>query len=541
MRIRAESLVPIILVFFVGAAVPAQTITEFSLPSGSHPVNIAPGPGGMWFTQEEPRIGRITPDGQVSEFPIDRPAWGIVAGPDGNLWFTSNGLLSRMTPDGVVTNFPLTGNAWGITVGPDRNIWFTELGHFPDGSGYLGRATADGQITELPIRSWAESITTGPDGNFWIPDWTEICYDAIVRVTPSGIEKRFGLPGGLNCPGDVGPAELVVAADGNVWFTLARVPQIGRITMAGEITVFGVGGDPRDIAAGADGNLWFTEPSVDKIGRMTPRGEYVEFTVPRAPWGISAGSDGNVWFTERAAGRIGRITIARAPALDSRILPIVGSTPGANGTFFRTSIQLHNPGDSTIDGRIVFHPSGLSGTNSDPTLFYSLLPGQTRSFADLLPAMSLSGVGSADIEVTSGSAPVTTVRVFNDAGTSGTTGFTEEPMSSEEALRPGRSGVLLLPTNFEAYRFNLGVRTREAAVIALTVRDASGTIVATISRTFPASYHEQRDASAFLDGAALPPGGSIGVAVDSGSAIVYGATVDNTTGDPSLQLARLAP
>jgi hypothetical protein len=114
-------------------------------------------------------------------------------------------------------------------------------------------------------------------------------------------------------------------------------------------------------------------------------------------------------------------------------------------------------------------------------------------------------------------------------------------MSSEEALRPGRSGVLLLPTNFEAYRFNLGVRTREAAVIALTVRDASGTIVATISRTFPASYHEQRDASAFLDGAALPPGGSIGVAVDSGSAIVYGATVDNTTGDPSLQLARLAP
>jgi hypothetical protein len=39
----------------------------------------------------------------------------------------------------------------------------------------------------------------------------------------------------------------------------------------------------------------------------------------------------------------------------------------------------------------------------------------------------------------------------------------------------------------------------------------------------------------------LPPGGSISVAVDSGSAIVYGATVDNTTGDPSLQIARLAP
>jgi streptogramin lyase len=33
----------------------------------------------------------------------------------------------------------------------------------------------------------------------------------------------------------------------------------------------------------------------------------------------------------------------------------------------------------------------------------------------------------------------------------------------------------------------------------------------------------------------------VGSVVDSGSAIVYGATVDNTTGDPSLQIARSAP
>jgi hypothetical protein len=53
MRIRAESLVPIILVFFVGAAAPAQTITEFPLPSeAALPTRIVAGPdGNLWFIE----------------------------------------------------------------------------------------------------------------------------------------------------------------------------------------------------------------------------------------------------------------------------------------------------------------------------------------------------------------------------------------------------------------------------------------------------------------------------------------------------------
>ena len=45
----------------------------------------------------------------------------------------------------------------------------------------------------------------------------------------------------------------------------------------------------------------------------------------------------------------------------------------------------------------------------------------------------------------------------------------------------------------------------------------------------------------FLNGVSLPAGGSVTVLVGSGSAIVYGATVDNRTGDPSLQIARATP
>ena len=139
---------------------------------------------------------------------------------------------------------------------------------------------------------------------------------------------------------------------------------------------------------------------------------------------------------------------------------------------------------------------------------YTLNPGQTQSIVDLLPAMGRSGLGSADIEVTSGSVPAATARVFNDAGAAGTTGFTEEAMRSEEALRPGQSGVLLLPANLTSFRFNLGVRTLEAGAAAtVTLRDAAGAVVATVSRTFPVTYHEQQSAAAFLGVSTLPVGG----------------------------------
>jgi hypothetical protein len=101
---------------------------------------------------------------------------------------------------------------------------------------------------------------------------------------------------------------------------------------------------------------------------------------------------------------------------------------------------------------------------------------------------------------------------------------------------------LLLPVDLTSFRFNLGVRTLEAGATAtLTLRDASGAVVQAVSRAFPATYHEQQGASAFLGVSTLPAGGSISITVSAGAAIFYGATVDDTTGDPSLQIARAVP
>src|SRR6187399_530087 len=40
----------------------------------------------------------------------------------------------------------------------------------------------------------------------------------------------------------------------------------------------------------------------------------------------------------------------------TRIIPVVGSTPGNHGSFFRTELQFRNGGGADLSGRFVFHP-----------------------------------------------------------------------------------------------------------------------------------------------------------------------------------------
>lgn len=89
-----------------------STITEYPIVSADpSPVEIAAGPdGNLWFTEfNGARIGKITPGGAITEYPIPRSpqdqgsqpgVTGIGAGPDGNLWFTEQylGKIGKITP-----------------------------------------------------------------------------------------------------------------------------------------------------------------------------------------------------------------------------------------------------------------------------------------------------------------------------------------------------------------------------------------------------------------------------------------------------------
>jgi len=218
-------------------------------------------------------------------------------------------------------------------------------------------------------------------------------------------------------------------------------------------------------------------------------------------------------------------------------LPTIASLPGQFGSFFRTTAQLHNPTDATLAGRLVFHVAGTPATPGDPSLPYSLAPGRTVSYDDLLPAMGQAGSGSVDVVPSAGAAPYTVVRVFND-GASGRAGLSYEAQSYWDALQPGDRGIVLVPASLSAARLNIGVRTLGRAVQAtVQVFSASGQRRLQLQKDWPADFFEQRSAQDFLDGNALTGGESIEVWLEGGSLFVYGAVGDNVTNDPTLQLA----
>jgi hypothetical protein len=224
------------------------------------------------------------------------------------------------------------------------------------------------------------------------------------------------------------------------------------------------------------------------------------------------------------------------------VIPAAGSTPGNFGSFFRTGVQLSNSTAEMITGRFVYHPAGVSGSSTDPSLSFTVPPRSTVSYDDVVQTMGQSGLGSLDVVAPSGaSVPVVVARVYNDAGAAGTSGFTEEAIyvtGDEHLLTSASIALLVAPPNNDSLRFNIGVRTMEVgAFLSFRIFDANGSLIRTVTKSYGPNFFEQEPAEAFL-GAPLPPGASIEVTV-GGSAIIYGATVDNVTNDPSIQYARL--
>lgn len=233
------------------------------------------------------------------------------------------------------------------------------------------------------------------------------------------------------------------------------------------------------------------------------------------------------------------VTAPAAPQLAMRAIPVVGSVAGNFGSYFRTSVQLFNPQSTTVSGKIIFHTQLATGTSSDPSLAFSLAPGKTISYADLLPAMGVaSGLGTADLVADLGSAfPATLIRVFNDGGTAGTTGLAIEAMKTTDALQSGEKGSLVAPADAAKLRLNIGVRSLDAgAAINFVIRDKDGNVVKTVSKTYNATFFQQLPAGQMLD-YTFAGGESVSIELTSGSAYVYGSTTDNTSNDPSVQFA----
>jgi virginiamycin B lyase len=268
----------------IGRITTDGTFTEYPFPLAHDGDQrfLAAGPdGAVWFTDDwQNMIGRISSDGTITEYPIpssvpDTDARdvaymtslprGLVTGADGAMWFTEAfaNNIGRITVDGEVTEYPLpTAQSVpvGLALGSDGAVWFVEKT-----ANQIGRITTDGVITEYPIPTRASTplrIAAGSDGALW---FTEYDGNKIGRITTDGEFTEYSLPNiGSNPVG-------IVAGFGAIWFTEYNGNKIGCITLDGQITEYEVPtahSVPFSIVAGSDGAVWFTEQSGHKIGRL---------------------------------------------------------------------------------------------------------------------------------------------------------------------------------------------------------------------------------------------------------------------------------
>jgi hypothetical protein len=235
----------------------------------------------------------------------------------------------------------------------------------------------------------------------------------------------------------------------------------------------------------------------------------------------------------------GAIAFTTDPLL-VRILPAAGAAPGATA-FFRTSLQMLNPTSNTIAGNIVFHKQLQPGSITDPSLPFSLAPGGSIAYPDIVASMGSTGIGSIDIVTTAGNAPIATARVFSDGGSAGTSGFSEEALAPNAALDFFSHGILLIPPDLTNFRMNIGVRTLDpGATLTVTTFDSTGAFKGI--RTLPAygpNVFDQMPVATFTGLSSVPPGGYMLISFNlfGGRAFVYSSVIDNRTSDSTYRLA----
>jgi streptogramin lyase len=211
----------------IGRITPSGTITEFPIPSAnSQPVAIVTGSdGNLWFAEQDSvKIGRITPAGTITEFPLPSPdnePRAIAAGPDGNIWFAmDNGDVGRITPTGVVTTCTtgISGDIEGLTAGPDESMWFAEYYE-----GRIGKITATGTGLAPNCSSGATPAPAGPAPTApSSPPPAGAAVAATVRLDGSALGVRSGVASvKLSCSGNA-------TCVGKVTLTVKSKPKNGK-------------------------------------------------------------------------------------------------------------------------------------------------------------------------------------------------------------------------------------------------------------------------------------------------------------------------
>ena len=320
---RLTAMLAVGLVLSLGSAAlaaPVGTLKQFKVPTAnSQPRAITTGAdGNLWFTEgteftnSPAKVGRITPAGNITEFDVDCNfciLTDIVQGPDDILYLSSNNPILVRFDVATQTQLPSIDIPNNIAVAGDLaidggDIWFTD---FNNDSLWRYDITAD-VFTEFPVAPVEPSdVVVDSAGDPW---FTAPFDHTVIRLDPAtGTLETFPVPDGLS------PRSLVIATDGQIWFTSRFTPQgVGRLNpTTGVVTTFPTPSNPgpEGIAASPDGTVWFTQTTKGNVASIDNSGVITETKAVKdsETFGITVAPDGNPWFTMMAANKVATVQL----------------------------------------------------------------------------------------------------------------------------------------------------------------------------------------------------------------------------------------
>jgi PKD domain len=249
-------------------------------------------------------------------------------------------------------------------------------------------------------------------------------------------------------------------------------------------------------------------------------------------------------FTVMAQGTIGGTPVSASLAVaitagSSIYVLAAAHAPGANGTVWRTDLEVYNAGSATATYTITLLPRGTDNLSASGQSF-TVPPGTATRHTDVLYTdFGFTGSAALRISPTAGKILVTS-RTYN-LGVSGTYGQFVPAVPLAQAIGEGQTAYLLQlshdPGLKVGFRTNVGLvnPTPVDEDVTLTFYSSDGTSLGTTTYTLKPYDYEQLDRAFELVTSNVVDDGFVTVSnVGNGLFFAYASVVDNITGDPTL-------
>ena len=292
----------------------AARITEYPVPAGSHPHDVAPASdGGVWYVaQRSGELGRLDPaTGQVRHIKLgdgSRPH-GVIVGPDGAPWITDGGLNAIVRVDPAtekITVFPLPSGRDGANLNTatfDKRgvLWFTGQ------SGIYGRL--DPKVGKVEVFDAPKG--TGPYGIAAVPDGT-VYYASLAGSYIARLDSVTGAATVIEPPTPKQGARRVWAdSKGNVWVSEWNAGQLGRYDPAAntwkEWKLPGKNPGAYAVYVDQHDKVWLSDFGANALVRFDPMKEAFDvFPLPSSGANVRQllGRPGEVWGAESGTDKL---------------------------------------------------------------------------------------------------------------------------------------------------------------------------------------------------------------------------------------------